>query len=140
MGALRNDGPFHYKSLLTRSSATNNLEGISAGLSFPGQNLHESLSVRLWISSTRFWTYDFHWRSFLIQHSVVNESVQQKDWVSKGSELNCCCTVLRSLAKIVAPRCSSLGIVYFFIGDTLAFDATILTSTESPSEYSIRAA
>ena len=65
MKSLRNDGPFHHKSLLTRSAAVHDLDRIFAGFSFPGQNLHESLSVNLQISFTQFCTYVFNDGHFL---------------------------------------------------------------------------
>ena len=51
-GSLKKVGPDHHNSLSTRSFPEQPLEGMSAGLMFPGQNLHFSMSVSLRITST----------------------------------------------------------------------------------------
>lgn len=119
----RNDGPFHHVELTERSFAFRPREGMSAGFNSPGQCLHESLDVKLRISSTRCCTYCFHILSFFIQQRVVMESVQLNVLNCLTVEVN----LLTSLARRTVPSNSRRGIVCFFIGATLDFEATKLT-------------
>ena len=92
---------------ISSSFAVSPREGISAGLTSPGQCLHDSFGVRRRISSTRSPTSCFHARSFFIQHKVVIESVHKATGISVPRDFN----LLTRRAKIRAPNNSKRGIV-----------------------------
>ena len=115
----RNSGPFHHLFSETNSLADMPRDGISAGFWLPGQNLHESGVVCARISCTLLMTYCFQGLRFLIQHKTVIESTQNK------------CS--QKMLQIVAPSSSSLGMLCFFNGATLVFDATNFASMRPSS-------
>ena len=123
-GWCRNLGPFLQISLVDSSFAVRPQEWISAGLTSPGQCLHDSLAVKWWISSTRCPTYCFHIRLFLIQQSVVIESVHNTLGISVPRDLS----LFVRWAKIRAPNNFRRGIVCLLIGATLVLEATSRTS------------
>ena len=126
----RNSGPFHHLFSETNSLADMPRDGISAGFWLPGQNLHESGVVCARISCTLLMTYCFQGLRFLIQHKTVIESTQNTVSNFRGKAS---CTVLAKRTRIVASSSSSLGMLCFFNGATLVFDATNFTSMRPPS-------
>ena len=126
----RNSGPFHHLFSATNSHADMSRYGISAGFWLPGQNLHESGVVCTRISCTLFMTYCFQGLRFLIQHKTVIESTQNTVSSFRGEAF---CTVLAKRTRIVAPSSSSRGMLCFFNGATLVFDATNFTSMRPSS-------
>ena len=131
----RNSVPFHHLFSETNSLADMPRDGISAGFWLPGQNLHESGVVCSQISCTLLMTYCFQGLRFLIQHKTVIESTQNTVSNFWGKTF---CTVLAKRTNIVAPSSPSLGMLCFFNGATLVFDATNLHQCVHPhkcSEY-----
>jgi hypothetical protein len=126
-GLYKNFGPFHETLLSTNSCSFEPRDGMSAGLSLPGQNLHSSFDVNLRISSTRCQTYCFHTLLLLVQNKVVNESVQYTISISFANGKTFL-TLLISRTRIVAPKSSNLGMLCCLIGATFVLDEMSRTS------------
>lgn len=75
----RNFGPFHHVFQVISPFAVSPRKGISAGLTSPGQCLHDSFGVRRWISSTRSPKYCFMLARSLSNTKLAwNQSTKQQ--------------------------------------------------------------
>ena len=122
LSSVRNSGPFHQTSHSTNSFPLKPQDGIPAGLSLPGPNLHSSFDVTRKISSTQCRKYCFQTLLLFIQNNVIGESTQYTVSIS-FAEGRDSLTIFTSRARMVAPKGSNLGMVCSFTGITLLFDA-----------------
>ena len=105
-------GPAGHRVLTDSSSGVNPREGISAGLSFPGQYFQQSGDVKFLISVTRFCTKVFQVLLIpLIQHRETVESVKQRGGDNGNSVSRLCVTTTINRASRSADSSSSRGIV-----------------------------
>ena len=109
---LRNEAPFHHRSLWARTELLDPRDAMSAGLDSGGQYLQWSLLHRLRIFWTRFCTKSLNCvNSLLIHHHTIWESVQLKTASIFIVQVNASCTAVINFAIVKGAINSSRGIV-----------------------------
>ena len=110
------------------------LEGMSAGLSIPGQCFHTLTGVNCLISLTRFSTNCRHSLSCpFIQNKATLESVKQVGGSSSSSTISAALTLASSLDNSRAPNSSSLGMLCSCNGENPGPGSYKLSSSSSRS-------
>ena len=123
---LSHSGPFLHR---LSSVGLSPLDGMSAGLSLPGQWLQSGAGTNDRISSTLFWTNGFQsLLTPLIQNKATCESMKHTGAYNSYLGARLSLTFVINRVKRSADSNSRWGMVWAFRGDTLVLNTTNLES------------